>query len=81
VKVIQNGNYVGTQLECILCKCVYEIQSGDSPDDLMRIERADKTIFRVWFECPQCHNLNVMPPVEVPSDSDSRREQDVLSVT
>jgi hypothetical protein len=78
VKVIHNGNYVGTQLQCILCKCVYEIQSGDSPDDLMRIVLKDKTVYRAWFECPQCWNLNVMPPVEVDAESDSRREQDAL---
>jgi len=68
MKVITNGNFVGTRVTCILCTCEYEIEAGDSPGDLMRIEGNGKVTYRAWFQCPQCNNLNVMPPVVVTNE-------------
>lgn len=52
MKVVNNGSLVGRVLTCFECKCEFEIESDDTPDD---VQDFDTGLYAV-FECPQCRN-------------------------
>lgn len=53
MKLVLNGKLVGQVLTCDVCQCAFEIQAGDSPDEVM-MSMGGPTV--VVYICPQCRN-------------------------
>jgi hypothetical protein len=51
--VHSSGMHVGVLLNCCMCNCLFEIESGDKPVDT-QLMKGPKVGF--WFQCPECPN-------------------------
>ena len=57
MKVIDNGIFVGQKITCATCRCVFEIEAGDSPDEAGTVHGSE--LVRIaFFSCPQCGHDN-----------------------